>query len=142
MSSYNTSHSFLMKLAIAAISTLLLFGASQQAKANDLTRLAVSLCESAKSDDRSLMRKKLRSAKIRLRDIYAAISCGADGSLLRVATKAGSINAATFIATKIGKKNLAEAEGDGKNIMQWTEGLISAGDASKQNFAELYASKM
>ena len=34
-------------------------------QANDLERLASSLCESAKTDDRSGMRKKLKSAKIR-----------------------------------------------------------------------------
>ena len=35
-------------------------------QANDLERLASSLCESAKTDDRTGMRKKLKSAKIDL----------------------------------------------------------------------------
>ena len=111
-------------------------------QADELVRLAQNLCEAAKTDDRSGMRKKLKSAKIRLRKIYYGISCGATGSLLRVATKSGSMQAATFIATKIGKKNLAKAEPDGKTIVQWTEALIASGDASKQAFLDLYNSKL
>ena len=102
----------------------------------------MSLCEAAKTDNRAAMRKKLKSAKLRLRKIYTGINCGSDGSLLRTATSAGAINAATFIATKIGKKNLAAAEQDGKTIVQWTEGLVAAGDASKQAFVDLFNSKM
>ena len=132
------------KVFKSAALSLLMVGAmsfSTVSQANDVERLVSSLCESAKSDDRSGMRKKLKSAKIRLRKIYSGINCGS-GSLLRVATNAGAMNAATFIATKIGKKNLAQAEGDGKNIVQWTEGLVAAGDASKQAFVDLYNSKM
>jgi len=111
-------------------------------QADDLLRLATSLCESAKADDRSGMRKKLKSARIRLRQIYAGISCGPTGSLLRVATKSDSLNAATFIATKIGKKNLGSAGADGKTIVQWTEALVFEGDAGKQAFVDLFNSKL
>ena len=83
-------------------------------QADDMLRLATSLCESAKTDDRSGMRKKLKSARIRLRNIYDGITCGSTGSLLRVATTSDSMQAATFIATKIGKKNLNSTEADGR----------------------------
>lgn len=128
----------------AGLTSMLLAAAtfSPLSQANDVERLVMSLCEAAKADDRAGMRKKLKSAKLRLRKIYAGINCGPEGSLLRTATNAGAINAATFIATKIGKKNLAAAEKDGKNIVQFTEGLVAAGDASKQAFVDLYNSKM
>jgi len=112
-------------------------------QAGELLRLAISLCESAKVDDRSGMRKKLKSAKVRLRLIYSGITCGSTGSLLRVATMSGSLQAATFIATKIGKKKLgAGEEPDGKTIIQWTQSLVLEGDAGKQAFIDLYNSKL
>ncbi|MGX5173342.1 DUF3718 domain-containing protein [Aliikangiella sp. IMCC44653] len=130
-----------LKGALFASLTIATLNYSPVTQANDLQRLAESLCEAAKTDDRSGMRKKLRSAKIRLRNIYAGINCGS-GSLLRTATTAGSMEAATFIATKIGSDNISSPESDGKNIIQWTEGLVSAGDASKQAFLDLFNSKL
>lgn len=115
---------------------------STTSTASDLDRLVTSMCEAAQTDDRSGMRKKLKSAKIRLKAIYSGVNCGPKGSLLRVATAAGSMEAARFIATKIGKKKLSSAEADGKTIIQWTEGLVAAGDASKQAFVDLYNSKL
>jgi|GEM_PF-1360098 len=128
----------------AAFSVLMMsaFSFSTVTQANDIERLVASLCDAAKADDRAGMRKKLKSAKIRLRNIYAGVSCGPDGSLLRVATSAGALDAATFIATKIGSKYLSAPEPDGKNIVQWTEGLVAAGDSSKQAFVDLFNSKM
>ena len=126
-------------LTLVLMSTISL---PQTAQADDLLRLAKSLCEAAKTDDRSGMRKKLRSAKMRLKNIYYGISCGSTGSLLRVATKAGSMGAATFIATKIGKKGLKEPGKDGKSIVEWTQGLVASGDASKQAFVDLFNSKL
>ena len=132
----------LFKSATLSVVLATTFSFSTVTQANDVERLVASLCEAAKADDRTGMRKKLKSAKIRLRKIYTGVQCGSQGSLLRTATNAGSLNAATFIATKIGKKNLAAAEADGKNIVQFAEGLVAAGDASKQAFVDLYNSKM
>lgn len=128
----------------ASLTALLMAAAtfSPMSQATDVERLVRNLCDAAKSDDRAGMRKRLKTAKMRLRKIYAGVHCGSDGSLLRTATSAGALNAATFIATKIGKKNLAAVEKDGKNIVQWTEGLVAGGDASKQAFVDLYNSKM
>jgi len=131
-----------LSVACSAIIATSVVSYSPPSQADQLLRLAQSLCDAAKTDDRSGMRKKLKSAKIRLRNIYHDLQCGSTGSLLRVATKSDSLQAATFIATKIGKKSLAKPEPDGKNIVQWTEGLVAAGDASKQAFVDLYNSKM
>lgn len=128
----------------AALTVLLTtsFSYSTVTQAYDVERLITSLCEAAAADDRSGMRKKLRTAKVRLRKIYTGVQCGNQGSLLRAATNAGALNAATFIATKIGSEKLATVESDGKNIIQYSESLVAAGDASKQAFVDLYASKM
>jgi len=132
----------LIRTTSIAIFSLSIVASPPVTQADDLIRLAQNLCEAAKTDDRSGMRKKLKSAKIRLRKIYSGISCGPMGSLLRVATTSGSMQAATFIATKIVKKNLAAAETDGKTIVQWTEGLVASGDSSKQAFVDLFNSKL
>ena len=128
----------------AAVSALLLssFSFSTVTQADQVDRLISSLCESAKTDNRSSMRKKLSDAKLQLRAIYPGIYCESDGSLLRAAINAGALDAATFIATKIGSDNLQAPEPDGKNIIQWTEGLVASGDASKQAFVDLFNSKL
>ena len=66
------------KVLIATLSTgLLLSSYTAPVKANDdLLRLAISLCDFAKTDDRTSMRRKLRAAGMRLRAIYPAIKCG------------------------------------------------------------------
>lgn len=138
------SNNFLkvLRTTLITLITLSLLNFPTITQADSLLRLATSLCESAKTDDRSGMRKKLKSARIRLRNIYSAISCGSTGSLLRVATRSDSIKAAKFIATKIGKRKLGAAEYDGKTILQWTEALVFEGDSGKQAFVDLYNSKL
>ena len=113
----------------------------------DLNLLAQTLCDLAKNNGRSKMRKKLKSAKLKLRSVYTGITCAADekfegGSLLRMATAHGAIDSATFLATKAGKGAMAFAEHDGKNIIEWTQGIIDAGQADKQEFLDLYQSKI
>lgn len=132
------------KILIATLSTgLLLSSYSAPVKANDdLLRLAISLCDFAKTDDRTSMRRKLRAAGMRLRAIYPAIKCGSDGSLLRVATVNNAMGAAKFLAAKAGSDAITEPGHDGQNIVKWAEGLVASGDASKQPFVELFKSKM
>ena len=130
------------KISVSAFVVAVTLGMSiSDTKANDLDRLVVNLCESAKSDDRRTMRKKLDTARVRLRSIYSGIRCGSEGSLLRVATSSGSINAAKYITAKINKTDLTAPEEDGITIIQFAEKLVSNGDASKQAFVDMYNSK-
>ena len=126
------------------VASLVLVGSvvPQETKANDLQRLAENLCDYAKNNNRASMRKKLKSARIRLKAIYPGLICGADGSLMRVAVNHNSPDAAKFIATKAGKKGLAAPEKDGKTVLEYTEGLVAAGDASKQSYVDLIKSKL
>ncbi|MEE4246112.1 MAG: DUF3718 domain-containing protein [Kangiellaceae bacterium] len=133
-----------MKKIISTALTITLLFAVYSPKSHadeDLLRLAVSLCDFAKADDRSSMRRKLKAAGMKLRAIYPAIQCGAEGSLLRVAANNNAMEAAKFLVSKAGKKSLEAAEADGKNILQWAEALAAA-DASKQAFLDLVKSKM
>ena len=130
-------------LNFSIIATIAVSGAafSLDSKANDLDRLAISLCESAKSDDRRTMRKKLDGAKIRLSKIYDGLRCGSGGSLLKVATTNGSMDAAKYIMAKAKKQALKKTD-EGVTIIQYTEQLVASGDASKQEFLDFYKSKI
>ena len=134
----------LLQIKVLSVTLFVFFGAatSQQAKANDLQRLAENLCDYAKTDNRASMRKKLKSARMRLKAIYPGLICGAGGSLMRVAVTNNAESAAKFIATKAGKKGLTAPENDGKTVLQYTEGLVAAGDASKQVYVDLIKSKL
>lgn len=128
-------------LTLSLVFTLSMI-APQESKANDLQRLAENLCDYAKNNNRASMRKKLKSARIRLKEIYPGLICGSAGSLLRVAVVNDSIDAAKFIATKAGKKALSKKEKDGNTALQYTQNLVAAGDASKQSYVDLIQSKM
>ncbi len=109
---------------------------------DDLLRLAISLCDFAKADDRTSMRRKLKAAGMSLRAIYPAISCGPEGSLLRVATIHNALESAKFLASKASDDAFTTPGADGKTLIQWAEGLVAAGDASKQAFVDLFKEKM
>lgn len=126
-----------LALAVGLIGT-----SSQDAKADDLQRLAENLCEYAKTDNRSSMRKKLKGASIKLKAIYPGLICGAGGTLMRVAVANDSMNAAKYIASQAGKGGLDIVEKDGKSVLQFTEELVAGGDATKQPFVELIKAKL
>ncbi|MBV1908543.1 MAG: DUF3718 domain-containing protein [Kangiellaceae bacterium] len=115
---------------------------TQNAQAGDLQRLAENLCEYAKTDNRSSMRKKLKGASMKLKAIYPGLICGTGGTLMRVAVSNDAVNAAKFIASKAGKKSLKIVEKDGKSVLQFTENLVASGDSSKQVFVDLIKAKL
>jgi hypothetical protein len=136
-------------LTMIALTVVLMIAPTSFTKTQgaDLNLLAQTLCDLAKNNGRSKMRKKLKSAKLRLRSVYTGITCAADdkfngGSLLRMATAHGSIDSANFLVTKAGKKAMAFTEHDGKNIIQWTQSIIASGQADKQEFLDLFQSKI
>jgi hypothetical protein len=114
----------------------------QEANAGDLQRLGENLCEYAKTDNRASMRKKLKGASMRLKAIYPGLICGSGGSLMRVAVANDALEAAKFIASKAGRKGLKIVEGDGKTALQFAEGLVAGGDATKQPFVDLIKAKL
>ncbi len=108
---------------------------SPVAKADGLSILVNSLCDFAKSNNRSQLRKKLKQNKVKLKRIYGGITCGSDGgfqggSLLRIATFNGALGAVKYIVSQIGSSGVKTAESDGKTILEWSKAL-AASDASK-----------
>jgi len=136
------NHMFKVSITGLALTFFLSISVSPVAQANDLQRLAENLCDYAKNNNRASMRKKLKSARVRLKKIYPVLSCGSTGSLMRVAVVSGSIDAAKFIATKAGKKALSASEKDGKTALEFAQHLVASGDASKQPYVDLIQSKL
>jgi len=131
-----------IKILSVVLAVFVVSVSPQQVQASDIQRLAENLCDYAKNNNRASMRKKLKSARLRLKAIYPGLICGAGGSLMRVAVSHDSIDAAKFIATKAGKKGLKASEKDGKTVLEFAEGLVASGDASKQAYVDLIKSKL
>jgi len=135
---------YILTIKVLAVAVMVFASSAMPSKvqANDLQRLAENLCDYAKNNNRASMRKKLKSARMRLKAIYPGLVCGSGGSLMRVAVTNDAPDAAKFIATKAGKKSLSAAEKDGITVLQFAEGLVAAGDASKQAYVDLIKSKL
>ncbi len=138
-----------MKIFVFAFFSVFFLSVSPQSQAGELDRVVASLCDYAKTNNRSSMRKKLKQAKLKLRRVYGGITCGAvdgftGGSLLRVSTYFGAFDAAKFITSKIGKKGVNSTETDRKSILTWTESLVNSGSSKVTNlkdFVNLYKSR-
>jgi len=130
---------------------LICYGSSiQQSRASsEAERIVASLCDYAKGNDRTLMRKKLKQNHLRLRRIYGGVMCGAregfsGGSLLRLATYFNAFKSAKYITQLIGPQRVNASEKDGQTILQWTQALAASDSAKAANlkqFIDLYASK-
>jgi hypothetical protein len=80
---------------------------SKSAEANEL---ALSLCTYVQGDDTMRMRKKLRDARVRVRDIYTGIQCNGQ-SLLQFAMANGSQDIGESIVGRLSVDEL-KASGD------------------------------
>lgn len=128
-------------LLLALLPLLSAPASNVQAADDEYTRLAATLCDYAKANDRTLFRKKLKDADLQLRRVYGGISCGKDGSfnggsLLRAAIASNATDVAEFILSQVGTAATSSPEHDGKTIVQWTEEAAAA-DASKKPFVDL-----
>ena len=94
-------------LAVASLSF------SNTAAANE--QLALSMCEYIAADDKNRIRKTLRTARIKMRNIYDAIQCNGN-SLLRHAIASNATDAGEYIVKSIPKSALE----DGSDIA-WAE---------------------
>lgn len=78
---------------------------SKNAEANEL---ALSLCTYVQGDDTMRMRKKLRDARVRVRDIYSGIQCNGQ-SLLQFAMSNGSQDIGEFIVGRLSVDELKDS---------------------------------
>ncbi len=128
-------------LLLGLLPMLTLTASNVQAADDEYTRLAATLCDYAKANDRTLFRKKIKDADLQLRRIYGGIQCGADGAfkggtLLRAAIANNATDVAEFILSQVGNAAVSTAEHDGKTILQWTEEQAAA-DAAKKPFVDM-----
>ena len=109
-----------MRLMPAAVAVAVLIAASSvsaPAVANT-DQLVANICDYVKSDDKNRLRKKLKEARVKLRNIYTGLSC--DGSsLLRTAYSANANDVGEFIAKRLPSSDLSAAESDGTTIIDW-----------------------
>ncbi len=89
------------------------------AKAND--QLAVSICEYIAADDKNRLRSKLKSSRVKIRNIYDAIQCNGN-NLLRHAVVSNAVDSGEYIVKNLSKSALS----DGADIA-WAEGNVHGG---------------
>ena len=97
------------------------FGINATAHA-DVEEALANICTIVTADDKSELRKKMRSVqsdyRLKLRDYYTGISC--DGqSLIRTAIKSDAIEVGTLLVKKMPSRDLGEPEQDGKTLQAW-----------------------
>lgn len=106
-------------LAIAAV----LFLSSSMVKpvyAIDTNQLIMNVCTAVAANDKTRLRQKLRSASIRLRDIYSGVRCNGE-TLLRFAMLNNAADAGSFVVGRLPVSDLTQAEFDGLTILQWAD---------------------
>lgn len=78
-------------------------------------QLAVSICEYIAADDKNRLRSKLKSSRVKIRNIFDAVKCNGN-NMLRHAIESGAADAGEYIVKNLSKSSLA----DGADIA-WAE---------------------
>ncbi|GAP76481.1 MULTISPECIES: DUF3718 domain-containing protein [Pseudoalteromonas] len=97
-----------MKLMSTLIATAVLAGSAlytTPASAND--RLAISICEYIAADDKNRLRKTLRSARLKIRDISDAVKCNGN-NLVRHAVASNAVDTGEYIIKSLPKSSLED----------------------------------
>ncbi|TGE84433.1 hypothetical protein C7Y70_06220 [Pseudoalteromonas sp. KS88] len=114
----------MVKLSTLLVVTAVVSGSfafSAPAKAND--QLAVSICEYIAADDKNRLRSKLKSSRVKIRNVYDAIQCNGN-NLVRHAIASNAVDAGEFVVKNLSKSSLA----DGADIA-WAESNGHGGSA-------------
>ncbi|WP_193049714.1 DUF3718 domain-containing protein [Pseudoalteromonas undina] len=103
----------LPKLVVIAAIAVGSFAYTAPASADD--QLAVSVCEYIAADDKNRLRSKLKSSRVKIRNIYDAVFCNGN-NLLRHAVASNAVDAGEYIVKNLSKSSLE----DGADIA-WAE---------------------
>ncbi|UJF22988.1 DUF3718 domain-containing protein [Shewanella sp. OMA3-2] len=107
-----------MRLMPVAIAVLIAASSVSAPAVANTDQLVANICDYVKSDDKNRLRKKLKEARVKLRNIYSGVSC--DGSsLLRTAYNSNANDVGEFIAKRLPASDLSTAEADGSSIIDW-----------------------
>ncbi|MCL1096763.1 DUF3718 domain-containing protein [Shewanella gelidii] len=93
------------------------------------SQLVANICDYVKANDKNRLRKKLKENRVKLRNIYAGVSCEGN-SLLRMAMLSKSDKVGSFIAKRLSSKELSKAEADGQTLLAWAQANGHAGSAT------------
>lgn len=113
---------FSAKGCVGAAAAVLLLSSGMVTPVHALNseQLVVNICTAVAANDKTRLRQKLRSASVRLRDIYEGIRCNGD-TLLRFAIKSNASDAGSFVAGRLPVNKLKAPEFDGKTVLQWAD---------------------
>jgi hypothetical protein len=109
----------LSKLVVIAAVAVGSFSYTAPVNADD--QLAVSICEYIAADDKNRLRSKLKSSRVKIRNIYDAVQCNGN-NLLRHAVASNAVNTGEYIVKNLSKSSLA----DGADIA-WAESSGNGG---------------
>ncbi len=101
-----------MKLLVSFLSTVVVVSAlstSAPAKA-DVASFLAGVCDNVATDNKSRFRKKLKSAGVKLRNIYDGVTCGGD-SLIRYAMQKNAESVGVFMVKRLPASHF-ESSGD------------------------------
>ncbi|MBW8192315.1 DUF3718 domain-containing protein [Neiella marina] len=115
-------------LAVSAVLSVSMISLPS-ANANSVEQALTSVCEYTAQNDKSRVRKALKNASLRLRDIYVGFECNGL-SLLRFAMSKNADDTGEFIAKKLSKKILSAPEKDGQTILDWANANGHGGSAT------------
>lgn len=77
-----------------------------KAEARDLGALLAGICDTVESDNKSRFRKKLKDARVKLRNIYDGVTCGGL-PLVRYAMQANANSVGEFIVSRMPASHFA-----------------------------------
>lgn len=106
----------MIKLSKLVVITALAAGSfvyTAPAQADD--QLAISICEYIAADDKNRLRSKLKSARVKVRNIYDAVFCNGN-NLLRHAVASNALDSGEYIVKNLSKSSLE----DGADV-SWAE---------------------
>ena len=106
-----------MKLLVSFLSTVVVVSAlstSAPAKA-DVASFLAGVCDNVAADNKSRFRKKLKTAGVKLRNIYDGVTCGGD-SLIRYAMQKNADSVGVFMVKRLPASHFATS-GD----LEWAQ---------------------
>lgn len=111
-----------MKKTIIGLTSLLLVTTSlpQHAVAADGNHLASNLCGYVAANNKSRVRRTLKSNGVRLRNVYTDVKCNGL-SLIRFALSSNADDAGAFLGKRLSASILGKSEEDGQTVLEWAE---------------------
>ena len=100
-----------MKSIVAFFSTVVLLSVmsvSTPAKANDVASFLAGVCDNVANDNKGRFRKKLKSAGVKLRNIYDGVTCGGE-PLVRYAMQKGAKSVGVFMVKRMPASHFASS---------------------------------